>query len=131
MATQTGIDAVVKLGDVTIADMATWSFTDTKAPISAPVFGEEFNKVHGMGIRNVTGSVTGYLNTTDSTGQVAIQTAYEAGTPLSDFRVYINDTKYWKGTSVYISNFNTSASAEDAVIPISFDFTASENWALT
>jgi hypothetical protein len=128
MATQTGIDAVVKLGTVEIADMATWSFTDEKAPITAPVFGETFNKVHGMGIRNVTGSVTGYLNTSDSTGQILIQTAYEAGTALSDFRVYINDTQYWLGTSVYISNFNTSATAEDAVIPISFDFTASENW---
>lgn len=131
MATQTGIDAVVKLGTTALLDMATWTFTDGKAPITAPVFGETFNKVHGMGIRNVTGTITGYLNTADSTGQIAIQTAYEAGTALSDFRVYINDTDYWSGTSVYISNFNSSATAEDAVVPVSFDFTASENWSQT
>lgn len=131
MNTQTGIDSTVKLGTVTIADIATWSFTDEKAPITAPVFGEIFNKVHGMGIRNVSGSIAGYLNVDDSTGQIAVQTAYEAGTALSDFRLYINDTDYWSGTSVYISNFNSEATAEDAVIPVSFDFTASENWALT
>ena len=73
MSTQTGIDAVVKLGTVTVLDLATWSFTDEKSPISAPVFGETFNKVHGMGIRNVSGTVTGYLNTADSTGQILIQ----------------------------------------------------------
>lgn len=131
MATQTGIDAVVKLGTVTVLDLATWSITDEKGPITAPVFGETFNKVHGMGIRNVSGSISGYLNVDDSTGQEVIRAAFEAGTALSDFRLYINDNDYFVGTSVYISNYNSNATAEDAVIPVSFDFTASENWTLT
>jgi hypothetical protein len=128
MATQTGIDAVVKLGTVTVLDMATWSITDTRSAISAPVFGEDFNKVHGMGIRNVTGSITGYLNASDTTGQNVILSAYENGTALSDFRLYFNDTEYFQGTEVYITTYNTSATAEDAVVPVSFDFVASENW---
>jgi len=128
MATQTGIDAVVKLGDVTVLDLATWSISDSKAPITGATFGSTITKVHGMGMREISGSVSGYLNTSDSTGQILIEAAYIAGTPLTDFRLYINDTEYYSGTAVYISNYNTEATAEDAVIPVSFDFSVSDNW---
>jgi hypothetical protein len=129
MATQTGIDATVKIGAVTVLDMATWTVTDERPAITAPVFGETFNKVHGMGIRTVTGNISGYLNTADSTGQMTLESSFTGGTPVSGFRLYINDTEYFQGDNVYITTFNTNATSEDAVVPISFDFTASEDWA--
>jgi hypothetical protein len=131
MATQTGIDATVKIGTTTILDMANWTVTDTKEPISAPVFGEDFNKVHGMGIRNVSGNISGYLNTADTTGQNTLESAFASGGYIDDFRLYFNSTEYYKGTKVYITTYNSSATSEDAVVPISFDFVASENWIRT
>jgi len=130
MATQTGIDASVKIGTTLVMDMATWSVTDTRAAITAPIFGEEFNKVHGMGIRNVTGTITGYLNQDDTNGQSTLFNIYASGGYVDDFRLYINDDDYFQGTKVFITSNDTNATAEDAVIPRTFNFTASENWTL-
>lgn len=131
MATQTGINARVKIGTTTILDMATWTVTDTKEAISAPVFGETFNKVHGMGIRNVSGTVSGYLNTADTTGQNNLESHFASGGAISDFRLYFNTTEYYQGTEVYITSYDSNATSEDSVIPVTFNFVASENWART
>lgn len=128
MSTQTGIDASVKLGTTLVVDLATWAVDDSREAVTAPVFGETFNKVHGVGIRNVSGTITGLLNTADTTGQNSLESHYASGGPLSDFRLYINDTEYYQGTEVYITSYNTEASAEDTVITVTFNFIASENW---
>lgn len=130
MGTLVGTDASVKLGSVLVADMANWSINDTREAIKAPVFGETFNKVHGMGTRNVAGTISGYLNVDDSTGQMLIVSAYENGTALTTFRLYIDDTTYYTGTEVYITSCNISA-AQNEVIPVEFNFEASDNWSKT
>jgi len=127
MATLSGTNASVKLGTDLVADMANWSIDDTKDALTAPIFGDTMNKVHGMGTRNVSGSVSGYINVSDSTGQELLKAAYDAGTAIDDFRLYIDDTVHFKGTEVYITSYSTSA-AQNEIIPITFNFVASENW---
>ena len=127
MATKIGTNALVKVGAATVADLANWSFTDTREAIKAPVFGETFNKVHGMGTRNVTGSISGYLNIADSNGQEIIKKAYQDGTAITDFYLYIDDSIYYTGSEVYITSCNVSAAVNE-VLPIEFSFEVSESW---
>ena len=127
MATLSGTNASVKLGTVLVADMANWTLNDVREALKAPIFGDTFNKVHGMGTRNVNGTVTGFLNVADSTGQEVMLAAYEAGTAVDDFRLYIDATVHFLGTEVYITSYNTSAE-QDAIIPVEFSFEVSENW---
>ena len=127
MATLSGTNASVKLGTVIVADMASWTLNDGRDALKAPIFGDSFNKVHGMGTRNVGGSVSGFLNVSDSTGQELLLAAYAAGTALTDFRLYIDAAVYFTGTEVYITSYNTSA-AQNEIIPVEFNFEVSENW---
>lgn len=127
MSTLSGTNASIKLGTVTVADMASWTLNDGKDALKAPVFGETFTKVHGMGTRNVGGSISGYINVTDATGQEAMLDAYEDGTALDDFRLYIDATVYFTGTEVYITSYNVGA-AQNEIISVEFSFEVSENW---
>lgn len=127
MATKSGTNASVKLGSVLVADMANWTLDDGRDALKAPIFGDTFNKVHGMGTRNVSGSISGFLNVDDSTGQEVLRIAYEAGSALTDFRLYVDGTTYFTGTVVYITSYNTSA-AQNEIIPVEFNFEVSDNW---
>jgi len=137
MATQSGTNATVKIGDVTVADMASWSLDRTREALKAPIFGQADNKVHGMGSRNQSGSVEGFLNVDDSTGQEVLRLAWENGTKLTTFRLYINDTDYYGSdiigdteAGVYITTSSTSA-AQDQIIPVTFNFEVSGQFELT
>jgi hypothetical protein len=122
MNTKSGTDATVKISTTTILAMASWSFTDEREALKAPVFGDSFNKVHGMSTRNISGSIEGFLATDDTTGQDVLVTAYEAGTTASGFRLYIDDTIYYHadGTDdndgVFITSYNVSAAQNEIVI---------------
>lgn len=130
MATQSGTNASVKLGTTLVSDMSSWSVTDNRDALKAPVFGTVISKVHGMGERNINGTVSGYLNIDDDTGQDLLRSAYTDGTALTNFRLYINSTDYWTGTEVYITSMPTSAS-QNEIIPVEFNFEVSDNWTLT
>ena len=134
MATKSGTNATVKVAEsVTVLSMANWSFTDEREALKAPVFGDSFNKVHGMGTRNIAGSVSGFLDTSDTTGQDVLVTAYEAGTTVSGFRLYVDATVYFHadGTDdndgVYITSYNVSA-AQNEIIPVEFNFEVGGDW---
>jgi len=127
MATLSGTNASVKLGTTLVADMASYTVNDARDVMKAPVFGDDFNKVHGMGTRNVAGNVSGYINVADTDGQEQLRSAYVDGTALTTFRLYLDATVYFTGTEVYITSYNTSA-AQNEIIPIEFTFEVSENW---
>lgn len=136
MNTKSGTDAAVKIETTTIAAIASWSFTDEREALKAPVFGDNFNKVHGMGTRNISGSMSGFLATGDTTGQDVLVTAYEAGTTVSGFRLYIDDTIYFHadGTDandgVYVTSYNISAE-QNGIIPVEFSFEVGGDWSET
>lgn len=134
MNTKSGTQATVKVAEsVTVLAMASWSFTDTREALKAPVFGDSFNRVHGMGTRDISGSVSGYLATADTTGQDVLVTAFENGTTVSGMRLYIDDTIYYhadgseENDGVYITSYNVSA-AQNEIIPVEFNFEVSGDW---
>lgn len=127
MSMKSGTNATVKLGTTTVANMANWSVTDARDVLKAPVFGETFSQVAGVGTRNVSGTINGYLDLDDTTGQILIKTAYENGEALTNFRLYVDATNYFTGTEVYITSYNVSA-AQNEIIPVEFNFEVSDNW---
>lgn len=135
MNTKSGTDATVKVAEsVTVLALASWSFTDEREALKAPVFGDTYNKVHGIGSRNISGSVSGFLATDDTTGQDVLVTAYEGGTTVSGFRLYVDDTVYYEADGsdsndgVYITSYNVSAE-QNAIIPVEFAFEVGGSWA--
>ena len=137
MATQSGVNASVKVNGVLVADMAKWSLDRTREALKAPVFGDTDNKVHGVGSRNQSGTIEGFLNIDDSTGQEVIRQAWENGTKLTDFKLYINADDYYSPDTVadpeagvYITSASTSAE-QDAIIPVTFSFEVSGQFTLT
>ncbi len=134
MASQSGTDATVKVAEsVTVLNMASWSFTDERDALTAAVFGDTFTKVLGMGSRTVAGTISGYLDIADTTGQDVLITAYEAGTTVSGFRLFIDDTTYYTSDGagdtdgVYIGSYNVSA-AQNEIIPVEFNFSVGGSW---
>ena len=134
LSTKSGTNAKVCVaGTTTVLNLASWTVDDAMDALKAPVFGDTNNKVHGMGTRNVSGSISGYLDVDDTTGQDIIKDAYEARTTVSGFRLYIDDTTYFYGDGVatqdgiYITSYNVSA-AQNEIIPVEFNFEVSGSW---
>lgn len=128
MAIHTGKDAKVTFGATTILDMVDYSFALDSPLVEEPVFGDEWNRVAGQGIKSAGGSMSGLMNSSDTTGQVALENAVVSGTLITDFRLYINTTDYWASNTgadadagVYFSNINITAAPAD-ITKISVDF---------
>lgn len=128
MAIYTGKDAKLTFGTTTILDMVDYTFTVESPLLEEAVFGDEWNRVAGQGIKSAGGSLSGLLNTADTTGQVAIENAVISGTLINDFRLYVNDADYWTPNTgadadagVYFTNYATSAGAND-IVKMSADF---------
>ena len=131
--TKSGTNATIKVGGNTILAMATWSFTDGREALKAAVFADTFNKVHGMGTRDITGSISGFYSAGDTTGQEILKTVYANGTTASGFELHIDGTIYYHATGtddidgVYITSHNVSA-AQNEIIPIEFNFEVGGTW---
>lgn len=128
MATYLGKNALVKIGNNTIAEMAEWTLNITSDPITQPVFGSTWDKVHGLSITSWDGSVSGLLDMSDTNGQVALNNATISGTKIDDLKLYIDGTKYWApdttsdtSAGCYITSMSPTATQGD-VLRVSFSF---------
>lgn len=128
MATYLGKNALVKIGNNTVAEMAEWTLNITSDPITQPVFGSTWDKVHGLSITAWDGSVTGLLDMSDTNGQVALNNATISGTKITDLKLYIDGTKYWApdttgdtSAGCYITAMSPTATQGD-VLRVSFSF---------
>lgn len=131
--TKSGTDATVKISTTTVLAIKDWDFTDKRDALKAPVFGDSTNKVHGMGSRDISGSMTGYFSEGDSTGQEIFKTAYRAGTTVSGLRLHIDSSIYYyaSGTDDIDGFFLTSCNigaAQNAIVPIVFNFEVGGDW---
>lgn len=68
MAKLNGTDGKVKVGTVTVAELNEWSLDDEINPVTGRAFGETLEQSSG-GTRKVTGSLKGFYDDTDATGQ--------------------------------------------------------------
>lgn len=128
MSVYTGKNAKVSFGTDTILNLSTWTLTIESPLLGEPVFGDEWSVVAGQGIKSATGSLSGLLDTGDTTGQNEMESAAISGTKVVDLRLYVNTTDYWTSDTgadtdagVYFTNYNASAGANE-ITKVSCDF---------
>lgn len=66
-----GTDGKVKIGENTVAELNEWTMDDEVNPITGRSFGETLEQSDG-GVRKITGTLKGYLDTTDVDAQGVI-----------------------------------------------------------
>ena len=86
--------ASIKKGSVLVQNLGKWTLDIKMDEIDTSVFGSVWGKkIPGM--QSWTGSIEGFYDPADSTGQKALQDAALAATKLTDIRFYIDSTNYW------------------------------------
>lgn len=111
MATLTGRNAKVLLGSTTIAEMGTWGINFTTDQIDTTSFGSGWKKAD-RGMIGWEGTASGYLDKTDTSGQVTIENAVLNGTKLTTIKFYIDASTYWAPSTssadagCYVTGYN-------------------------
>lgn len=120
MAVITGKNSAIKIATTTILDMTDWSINISGEYAEATVFGTEWTKVGGQGLKSATFSMSGLINTADTTGQNILESAVISGTKLTTLRFYLDATNYWAPDTVtdtdagaYCKTFNSTAVPND------------------
>lgn len=132
MSNSVGRICRVKVDDTVISDLSSFSVNSESPSLKAAVYGGEYEKVFGMGIKSWSGECSGYLNIGD-TGQDAIYNAHVNSTLVSGIEFVVDNTNnhYWApdtatdpDAGVYITTYNTSSTAE-GITEISITFEGS------
>lgn len=129
MASYLGRNASVKIGTVTVANLSEWTLDLSSDPIVQAVFGSTWDKTHGLSTTSWSGSFSGLLDISDTTGQEVLSDAFVNGTLVDDLRLYINSTTYWapdtatdSAAGCYITSYSVNTVQGD-VIKVSVSFT--------
>lgn len=106
MATYSGRNARVTVNASTteaiVAELSDWKITMSASEIDTTSFGDSWGK-SDVGMKNWTGSVSGFFDSSDTTGQDVLRAAFEAGTLLADMRFYITYSETSSETIVYVA----------------------------
>ena len=130
MTTYNGRNAVVKIGDVTVAEMASWSLDLSNDEIDTSAFGSTWKK-SDVGMRGWTLSVSGHYDPSNTGGQGLVEAAWAAGSLISTVRAYVNAASYWTPDVLTDTNAGGRVTsyalnqAHDAVAGISFTLAGS------
>lgn len=123
MAVYSGKDGSVALyyGDTEypIAEMDEWTITVTTDSEPSESFGDEWHE-NAPTLRTWTGSFSGRLDLTDTTGQGYIQNIILGNVAAVTGRFHVNGTSYYSG-DLYIST-EALAAAVSGLVTGSFDF---------
>ena len=130
MAVSIGRDSKINFGTTTVLDMVDYNLVIDAPVLEASVFGSTWNEVYGSSIKSASGSLSGLVNVSDTTGQNILESAVISGTKITDFRLYIDDTNYWASNIVsdsdagcYFTNYSiTSASTDINKVSVNFNF---------
>jgi len=129
MATYNGRNAVVKIGAVTVAEMASWSLDLSNDEIDTTAFGSTWKK-SDVGMRGWSLAISGHYDPSNTEGQGLVEAAWAAGSLISTVRAYVNTASYWTpNTSGYTAGGRVTSyainQAHDAVAGISFTLAGS------
>jgi hypothetical protein len=106
--------AAVKIGTALIQNLGKWSVDIKMDEIDVSVFGSVWGKKI-PGVQSWTGSLDGFYDPADTTGQKVLSAAALAATKVTNMRFYIDSTSYWcpdvtadSGAGAYISSVSIS-----------------------
>ena len=130
MTTYNGRNALVKIGTVTVAEMASWSLDLSNDEIDTTAFGSTWKK-SDVGMRGWSLSISGHYDPSNATGQGVIEAAWAAGSLITTIRAYVNAASYWtpdqatdSGAGGRVTSYALNQ-AHDAVAGISFTLSGS------
>ena len=127
MTTYNGRNALVKIGDVTVAEMASWSLDLSNDEIDTTAFGSTWKK-SDVGMRGWSLSVSGHYDPSDTLGQGLVEAAWADGSLITTVRAHVSAASYWTPTGANAGGRVTSYAlnqAHDAVAGISFTLAGS------
>lgn len=125
MATHIGNNGVVKVGANVVAEVVGFSITEGSAVADDTVLGDTYAS-HIAGIKNWSGSISCFLDETDTLGQGALTAGASVSLSLQSEGDTLGDLKL-SGTAT-ITSIERSV-GKDAIVTANFSFTG--NGALT
>ncbi len=118
MATHTGSEGVVKISANTIAEVRSWTLTETADTIEDSTMGDSY-RTYKVGMKTFTGSIVCYWDETDTTGQGAMTAGASVTLNLYPEGSTAADT-YYTGT-VLVTSIEATA-AFDGMVEATFSF---------
>lgn len=86
--------ASIKLGSTLVENLGKWTLNVKMDEIDVSVFGTVWGKsVPGM--QKWSGTIEGFYDPADSTGQIVLQDAALAATKITDLKLFVDNTDYW------------------------------------
>ncbi len=126
MAVVKGCSGVVRIGAIAIAEVKSWSFSGTKEKLDKSIINDGCNKSSITSGETIAISLSCFWDPADTTGQVAMFTAYNNGTEVN-IELYpgpaMTGNKYYEMDALVLS----FAMAGDASNIVSCDFTLESN----
>ena len=110
-----------KLGTSAVVEMKEWGLEVSQEFVDVTAFGDTMRQ-QMPSFASWSGSASGSYDITDTAGQLALQTAWLAGSEITTARFYVDSSHYYTG-NCYV-NASISA-AVDNVVQISYTFTSS------
>jgi len=109
----------IKLSTNVVAEMKEWSVEVAQEFVDTTAFGDTMREQTAT-FASWSGSGSGSYDIADTNGQLALQTAWLAGTTVTP-RFYVDTTHYYTG----LAYVNASISAAvDGVVSVSYTFTS-------
>jgi len=97
MAVKVGKDCKVTLGSATVVGIGNWSIDgESRAEIDSTAFGDEYATYELGIIESGTISFAGHHDPADTTGQLALVTAFDAATALTNLYLYLDSTSKYE-----------------------------------
>lgn len=119
MAVIKGNAGALKLSTNTVAEMRDWSLEVSQEFVDTTAFGDTMREQTAT-FASWSATANGSYDITDTNGQLALQTAWLAGSTVAP-RFFVDGTHYYSGNA-YV-NANISA-AVDGVVNVSYTFTS-------
>lgn len=119
MAILKGNAASLKVGTNTVLECSAWTLDIGQEYVDTTSFGDTAREQTPTFL-TWSGSAEGKWDITDTTGQLALQTAILAGSTV-DIRFYVSAALYYHGDAYVAASIGAAA---DGIVEVSYEFTA-------
>jgi len=110
-----GCAAKLKIVTAVVAELNSISLSMGGDMIDVTTFDSSCWKEFVVGLKGATISASGFYDTTDTAGQVALRVAFLAGTQVDAVNYYVDGSTNGFTASVFVSSFNIAADPSGAV----------------
>jgi len=125
MATTRGCSGAVRVGSNYVAEVKSWSFSESAEVIDTSVINASCNKSFQVGAVQVTGQISCWWDASDTNGQEALDVGATVTLSLCP-EGYTTGDIYYTGSALITSR--EVSGAVDGIVECSFNFQVSGAW---